>query len=158
MADGSRGPDIHVPPPILFAAGLTVAWALHRLRPFEIDGAGPAPAQIVAGVVALGAGVGLMGTAVAALRRASTPVLPFRPARTVVTGGPFRFSRNPIYLGMTVSYAGLAVLFNAAWAIVLLPVVLVMLTRLVVEREERHLADAFGAEYETYRARVRRWL
>jgi protein-S-isoprenylcysteine O-methyltransferase Ste14 len=63
-----------------------------------------------------------------------------------------------MYLGLTAVYFGLALLANFAWPIVLLPVVLVALSSVVIEREERYLARAFGAEYERYRSNVRRWL
>jgi protein-S-isoprenylcysteine O-methyltransferase Ste14 len=63
-----------------------------------------------------------------------------------------------MYVGFTAAYLGLAGLINAAWPIILLPAVLVVLTVFVIEREERHLSDAFGAAYDDYRARVRRWL
>ena len=71
----------------------------------------------------------------------------------VVQDGPFRFSRNPGYLSLTMLYAWIAVLRNALWAVVLLPVVVY-----VIEREERYLERTFGEEYLNYKARVRRWV
>jgi protein-S-isoprenylcysteine O-methyltransferase Ste14 len=75
-----------------------------------------------------------------------------------VEQGPYRFTRNPIYLGMTLAYAGLAVLLNLAWPLLVLPGVLVLLVLMVVRREERHLGATFGDAYRDYQRRVRRWI
>jgi protein-S-isoprenylcysteine O-methyltransferase Ste14 len=152
------GPRVVVPPPFLFVAGWGVAWTLTGIRPFELDGAGPSGLQQGLGLAMLAGGLGLMAWALATFVRAQTPVLPVRPARVVVTAGPFRFTRNPMYLGLTIAYVGLALILNQAWPLVLLPVVLAALTAFVIDREEGHLAEAFGAEYDAYRARVRRWM
>jgi protein-S-isoprenylcysteine O-methyltransferase Ste14 len=79
-------------------------------------------------------------------------------ASHVVESGPYRFSRNPMYVGSTVGYTGLALLFNLAWPVVLLPIVLIVLTVAVILREERYMHARFGPAYETYCARVPRWL
>jgi protein-S-isoprenylcysteine O-methyltransferase Ste14 len=90
--------------------------------------------------------------------RSRTSFNPARPATALVTGGPYRFTRNPMYLGMAGAYAGLAVATGVLWALAFLPVVVLTIDRLVIRREERHLAVAFGEEYERYRSRVRRWV
>ena len=70
---------------------------------------------------------------------------------------PYRFTRNPMYLGLVFVTAGLALLANALWPLILLPVVIVILRRAVIDREERYLTAKFGEEYLQYKARVRRW-
>jgi protein-S-isoprenylcysteine O-methyltransferase Ste14 len=152
------GPRVFVPPPLFFVAGWIVAWLLHRRLPFEIDGAGPTPLQAILGALLLGAGLALMGWGILTFRRSETPVVPVQPARLVVVGGPYRFTRNPMYLGITVGYLGLAVLLNRAWPVVVLPLVLLVLSAVVIEREERHLRTRFGPAYDAYCARVRRWI
>ena len=147
-----------MPPPVLFVGGWLAGWALNQLGTFEVDGAGPSSVQSAAGLVLLSAGLALIAWAMVTFRSANTPVMPFRPARLVVRTGPFRYTRNPIYLGMTSAYLGLSLVANQAWPVVLLPIVLVALTRLVIEHEERHLIEAFGTEYEAYQSHVRRWL
>jgi protein-S-isoprenylcysteine O-methyltransferase Ste14 len=87
-----------------------------------------------------------------------TPILPLAPARTVVTTGPYRYSRNPIYLGLAIVYGGVTLLLNTLWALLLLPVALVLLYFLVIQAEEKHMRERFGETYEAYRRRVRRWL
>jgi protein-S-isoprenylcysteine O-methyltransferase Ste14 len=77
---------------------------------------------------------------------------------SLVQAGPFRYSRNPGYLSLTMLYAGTAILRNALWAILLLPLVLCVIQREVIEREERYLERIFGEEYLAYKRRVRRWV
>ena len=90
--------------------------------------------------------------------RARTAVMPHLPASRLVTAGPYRFTRNPMYLGITLAYAGLALLIDTAWPLLLLPAVLALLMVVVVRREERYLERAFGDAYRAYRDRVRRWI
>jgi protein-S-isoprenylcysteine O-methyltransferase Ste14 len=149
---------VFVPPPLFFVGGWITAWLIHRRLPFEIDGAGPTAIQATLGVIILGAGLALMGWGIVTFRRLKTPLVPVQPARVVVTDGPYRFTRNPMYLGLTAAYVGLAILLNLAWPIVLLPIVLLVVSAVVIEREERHLLAKFGPAYEEYCARVRRWL
>jgi protein-S-isoprenylcysteine O-methyltransferase Ste14 len=75
-----------------------------------------------------------------------------------VTHGPYRFTRNPMYTGLTLQYLGVSALINSAWPIIVLPIVLLILIQTVILREERYLRDAFGVEYVGYVASVRRWL
>jgi protein-S-isoprenylcysteine O-methyltransferase Ste14 len=83
---------------------------------------------------------------------------PRHPVVSLVVDGPFRFSRNPIYLSMTAFYLGLGLLFGTLWHVVLLPTVLAIMRRGVIEREEAYLERRFGDEYRAYTARVGRWL
>lgn len=92
------------------------------------------------------------------MRNAKTPVSPYEPSVGLVTEGPFRFTRNPIYLGGTLLYAGLALLIGRIGPLLLLPALLATLNRGVIEREERYLAQRFGEGYRTYQEAVPRWL
>ena len=78
--------------------------------------------------------------------------------KELITSGPYRYTRNPIYVGMTAVYLSVALLANAAWPLVMLPVVLVIVATMVIGREERYLSRTFGEEYLEYCRRVRRWL
>jgi protein-S-isoprenylcysteine O-methyltransferase Ste14 len=153
-----RGPDVRFPPPFLFAAGFLVAWLLHRRVPFEIAGAGGGLVQGALGAVGFGLGLALMCAGFWTFMQNRTPVIPHRPARLLVRRGPYRFTRNPMYLGLTFAYVGLALLINWAWPLVLLPLVLIALTTFVIAREERYLRSAFGTDYDAYCQQVRRWL
>ena len=91
-------------------------------------------------------------------RAARTTILPFRASSALVRQGPYQYSRNPMYVGMTLGYLGLAMVFNTVWPIMLLPVVLWALVKLVIDREEAYLDALFGDAYRAYKRDVRRWL
>ncbi len=151
------GPAIRVPPPVVFAGGWVAGWYLDRMLEFEIDGAGASVVQLAIGIAVIAAGLALLVWGFRTLVEARTTVRPDRASTTLVTNGPFRRTRNPIYLGLTVLYVGAAIVTNHAWPIVLLPIVLVVLTTAVVHREEAYLHQTFP-EYEVYARRVRRWM
>ena len=103
-------------------------------------------------------GTWLFGWGLMTFFRSATGIMLQQSASTVVDAGPYRFSRNPMYVGLTVGYVGVALVINIAWPIVLLPLVLVAVTTAVIAREERYMLARFGPAYEAYCARVRRWL
>ena len=142
-------------PPVLGVAALLAAWGLQV--------AFPLPLGLFAGQWLLGAllaGIGAVPAVMASVQflRAGTNIPTYFPATALVTGGIYRFSRNPIYLGGLVVLIGLAVIFANGWLLVATPVVAVLLDRVVIGPEERHLEARFGADYRAYRARTRRWL
>jgi protein-S-isoprenylcysteine O-methyltransferase Ste14 len=92
------------------------------------------------------------------MRRAGTNVRPDRPTLVIVSDGPFRFTRNPLYLAAIGIYVSITLLVDALWPLVLLGPMLVLLVKGVVVREEQYLAAKFGDEYRNYKTRVRRWL
>lgn len=91
------------------------------------------------------------------MRQAGTDVRPDKPTSSLIVEGPYRFSRNPIYLGFTLFYSGITALANSLPSDLLLPFVLVVMRRGVIEREEHYLERIFGEEYLRYKASVRRW-
>ena len=95
---------------------------------------------------------------VATMKRAHTPIHNARTPTALVEAGPFRFTRNPMYLFGSTAYAGLAMLLIELWSLALLPVVLIAIHYGVVLREEEYLERKFGDAYQRYRDRVRRWL
>jgi protein-S-isoprenylcysteine O-methyltransferase Ste14 len=137
-----------------FLTGMAIDRWVMRLR----FGEAGRPVFLVAGWLLIALGLGVMLWAIWTFTRARTSVLPFRPATAMVTSGPYRLSRNPMYVGLTLLYVGLSLLTGMAWPLVMLPVALWALTALVIRREERYLGAEFAAEYDAYRARVRRWL
>jgi protein-S-isoprenylcysteine O-methyltransferase Ste14 len=92
------------------------------------------------------------------MRQADAPIRTDKPVPRLTTEGPFRYSRNPGYLSLTLLYLGIAVLRDALWAILLLPLVLIVIQREVIGREERYLERTFGEEYLAYKVRVPRWV
>ena len=92
------------------------------------------------------------------MHRHQTSPLPERPTTAIVSDGPFRISRNPIYLGFTCITLGCALWLNALWVLLVLVPVLFVVQYGVIRREERYLEGKFGGQYLEYKARVRRWL
>ncbi len=106
----------------------------------------------------IGGGVVLNGWFLQTIRDADVPIRTDKPVPRLTTEGPFRYTRNPSYLALAMIYAGIAVLRNSPWAILLLPLVLVVIQREVIGREERYLERTFGQQYLDYKGRVRRWV
>lgn len=145
---------VALPPPLIYL-GWLAGWLLERRWPMTWN---PGLASQVLGVV-LGAAGGCLGAAsLLALRAAHTSPNPFKPTQAITTRGPYAFSRNPIYLGFALLYAGIAVLARIGWGLVLLPVVLMAVRGLVIVREEAYLERKFGQAYRDYLGRVRRWV
>jgi protein-S-isoprenylcysteine O-methyltransferase Ste14 len=149
---------VRFPPPLIFVGGFIVGWILGRfVLPLPLTGSHSA-GLASAGWIVVAVGVGLVGWGMFTFVALHTAIIPDRPASRVVTRGPYRFTRNPMYVGLTTVYLGLCAVVNSWWTVILLPVVLALLVRLVIRREEAYLLDAFGADYTAYQARVRRWL
>jgi protein-S-isoprenylcysteine O-methyltransferase Ste14 len=155
--NGSRSDTagVRVPPPLIYLAGLAVGFGLEALLPgTEL----PGWARWGAGGVIFVAGLSLAGAFNTAFARKGTAVEPWKPTTAIVTDGPFRLTRNPAYLGMALMYVGIALLGDALWALVPLPIVLGVIDRQVIAREERYLQRKFGREYLDYKATTRRWI
>jgi protein-S-isoprenylcysteine O-methyltransferase Ste14 len=103
-------------------------------------------------------GVALFAWARATFRRHMTALMPWTRTTALVTDGPYGFSRNPIYLSFVLMYLGLSFISDSAYVLIMLVVVIVLFDRLQIPREERYLRGLFGAEFDSYAAKVRRWL
>jgi protein-S-isoprenylcysteine O-methyltransferase Ste14 len=151
-------PGVRFPPPFLFVGGLLAGWVLDR-RVLALHFAQFGGRLVEFAAVALVAiGLAVMGWGLFTFRRARTAIIPFHAASSLVTTGPYRFTRNPMYTGLTIAYVGGTLLIDSAWPLILLPLVLIVLFVTVIAREERYLADAFPSDYPAYSTRVRRWL
>ena len=116
--------------------------------------------SVIIAIAATGAATlfGITWWALSTFVRVRTGIMPDRPARQLVTFGPYRFSRNPMFVGFSAIYVGLAVLLNMVWPLAVLPLVIAVLTLTVIRHEERYMATEFGDPYQTYCRRVRRWM
>jgi protein-S-isoprenylcysteine O-methyltransferase Ste14 len=146
---------IRVPPPLYYVAGFLAGVALELASPTSWP---PAAVRIAVTVLAVGAWLALDGAATLNFRRAGTSMVPMNPTTALVTSGPYRLTRNPMYLGMAFLYVGFAFAFGVIWALAFLPGVLVIMDRFAIAREEPYLERKFGQAYREYRARGRRWL
>lgn len=142
------------PPPFIYLGILLLGFAYTSLT----GRLGPAGTiSYIAGLplILLGAAVILAGTEL--FRREETAVRPWRTVTSLVTTGIYRFTRNPMYLGMALVHAGLAMCFNSFTALLLLPVAILIIQIQVIAREERYLFGKFGPEYAAYKKQVGRW-
>ncbi len=112
----------------------------------------------VCGGMILAAGIALMAWGRRTMVRAGTNVPPHKPTLAIVTSGPFRFTRNPLYLGGSTAYIGLAVALNLAWPLILFAPLMLLLHWGIVRREESYLEAKFGDVYLAYKSSVRRWV
>ncbi len=148
-------PGVIAPPPLIYLAGLVIGLGLGYLAPTPF-----LPRSLAYGLgavlILIGAGIIISGRRM--MLQAGTAIKPTLPTTALVTTGLFRFTRNPLYVGATLFCVGIAVAARSAWALVLLLVVLAVMQRGVIDREERYLERKFGADYVRYKERVRRWI
>jgi len=147
-----------VRPPLLFLAGLILGSVLDRVLPLPFSLPGTALIRWTAGGGLILLGVVIFAASIRNFLRAGTPVPGNRPVRALVTSGIHGLSRNPIYIGMFLVYAGIGVAALSPWTLVLVLPIAVIMRYGVVAREEAYLERRFGAAYRDYKARVRRWL
>jgi protein-S-isoprenylcysteine O-methyltransferase Ste14 len=148
---------VKFPPPAIYALALAAGFLAHRRWPAALW-PGHALELRALGVLLFGLGLGLAGWAAWTFRRAGTSPNPARPTSALTFGGPYGFTRNPMYLGLAIANAGFAVFWNALWPLLSVPVAVGLLTAFVIAREERYLESRFGEAYRDYRTRVRRWI
>jgi protein-S-isoprenylcysteine O-methyltransferase Ste14 len=157
----TRPPDhsqVVVFPPVIPLSGFVLGVLLGLVRP--VTPLGPASQTVarLAGTVVLAVGAAGFAWMIVTMKKAGTPIHNSETPTALVETGPFRLTRNPMYLFGATAYAGLALLLAQWWSLALLPVVLVVTHYGVVLREEAFLARRFGSTYDRYRLRVRRWL
>ena len=137
MADSTQdNPGVIAPPPLVYAGALAIGLLLHRFFPIKCL---PGAAARFLGRVCMSLSGMLALSALVEMRRAGTHVDPRQPATALVTQGPFSLTRNPLYLSLTLLYAGIAFMVNSLWAILLLPGAVIVMRYGVINREERYL-------------------
>ena len=151
----SDSAGVIAPPPLIFLAGLAVGFGLEALLP---GSSVPDAVQWIGGGLLVALGLVLLASFNTAFTRKGTAVEPWKPTTAIVTTGPYRVTRNPAYLGMALLYIGIALLADALWVLAPLPVVLAVIDRAVIAREERYLERKCGREYLDYKGTVRRWI
>lgn len=142
-------------PPIYFLLALLTMAALHYLLPLGRLVAAP---YSYAGALLTVGGIAVAGWGTRSFAKAGTPIVPFERSTALVKSGPFRFSRNPMYLGLVAALVGIAVLMETASPWLPIPVFVWIIRTRFIAGEERFLEEIFGAEYLEYRKSVRRWL
>jgi protein-S-isoprenylcysteine O-methyltransferase Ste14 len=153
MNGDDRGPGVLVPPPLLVAAILAAAWAMRSMVAAPLGLAVPALGNVV-----FVAALVLVVWAIVTMARAGTDPRPDRPDKALIEGGPFRFSRNPVYLSFVLVALGFALRWGDLWGWLAVVAAQQALDRVVAIREEPYLRARFGAAYADYAKRVRRWV
>ena len=146
---------VHIPPPFFYVAAIGGGALLRRVAPLTIGGGTP---RVVVAWLFIALCAGLFVWSFAWFARQKTTIIPNKPANALVLDGPFRFTRNPLYLALALLTMGAGLWLNTWWVPILLLPAMALVDRLVIAREEAYLHRRFGAEYEAYTARVRRWL
>jgi protein-S-isoprenylcysteine O-methyltransferase Ste14 len=156
MSDTTDTAQVIIRPPIAWALAVLAGLALNWLMPLPF-----VPVMLPAGwlgAMVFALALVLVAWAIATMTRVGSNVPTSLPTTTIVETGPYRFTRNPIYLGMFVGLVGLAIAFDSLWLLATLVPFALLIRYGVVAREEAYLERKFGDVYRHYRARVRRWL
>ena len=148
---------MRVPVPWVFVLGYLAGVGLEHLFPLGPH-SGASRGMMIAGAILFCAGAVIAGWSWALFHRAGTTRVPGQGSIALVTSGPYRRSRNPMYVGLALAYLGEAGMLRQAWPVAVLPLVLAYLDRVVVPVEEKRLREVFCEAYDSYRSAVRRWI
>jgi protein-S-isoprenylcysteine O-methyltransferase Ste14 len=157
--NGARiNPVMRIPVPWVFILAYLIGFVVQLYLPIPIRSPEIVRIALIAGVILVVIGLAVAFSALGIFRKRSTTTIPFETPTSLVTSGPYRFTRNPMYVGLTLVYLGVAGTRADIWPVIVLPVMLAYVNFIVLPVEERHLQNAFGDAYADYGARVRRWL
>jgi protein-S-isoprenylcysteine O-methyltransferase Ste14 len=148
-------PNAGIDAPVLLAVAILMTIALQWLIPLPFF---PGLPSRILGAILFFSGFALGFPALRGMLRAKTSPNPHRSSTALVREAPYQFTRNPMYLGMLVSYAGLFVFFQNPWVLLFLPLLIWSFTSWVIVPEEKYLEEKFGSEYLDFKSRVHRWI
>ena len=151
-----RGANVHIPPPLVFI-GFIILGALLQYTIAPIRFPGDAWIRII-GVVVVVAGLALIFSALAAFKRTGQDPKPWTSSPELIVQGPYRWTRNPMYVGLTCILVGLGLALNNIWFVLLAAVALLVVHFIAVLPEEKYLNEKFGRSYADYRTKVRRYI
>jgi protein-S-isoprenylcysteine O-methyltransferase Ste14 len=151
----SDAPNVKIIPPLVYLAGIIVGLLVSMWMPTKVV---PNPAAWIIGGFFILCGAVLAGSAVLRFKGVGTTVRPDRAPSSLVIAGPYKITRNPMYLGLALVYLGIAIADQSTWALVLFPIIVIIIQHLAIEPEEAFLERRFGTDYSNYKASVRRWL
>ena len=153
---GGDGASVRFPPPLVYALALVAGGALHWIWPLRLPLG--AAGRIVGAVLAGGLGIAFLAGALGLFRQTGQNPTPWSPTPAIVTSGVYRWSRNPMYVGMALVLAAIGLGWANGWLLLAVPVVLAIVYVIAVRHEEAYLARKFGEEYLAYARTTRRWL
>jgi len=149
---------MRIPPPLLFVATFFVGLGLERVVPLAGYSSSVAEVSRDIGLVLLAGGVLLALSCVVMFVVVRTTIIPFCSASSLITRGPYAFTRNPMYVSLVLVYLGAAGTLVEPWPLLLLPVPVAIVGAVVIPFEEARMREAFGSAFDEYRAKVRRWI
>lgn len=149
-----HGPGIRLHPPVIYAVSILAGIGLDKFWPLAMPPG--LHGMLYAGCI-LAVAVGIALWSLYQFYREDTDVRPDRPDRALITGGPYRYTRNPLYITLSLIQLAVAVWLNNLWILLFLPLSIIAITHYAIAREERYLEKLFGRDYLDYKARVRRW-
>ncbi|MCV0396796.1 MAG: isoprenylcysteine carboxylmethyltransferase family protein [Rhizobiaceae bacterium] len=158
MTDYQARPNIIPWPPIIYLAAVLAGLALHVWVPLPWFGPPMADILFMIGILVAAAVVLLYVQAIRAMKRANTTIHPHKGSDHLVTEGPFKLSRNPLYLGNSAFMVALGLIAGGPWLIIMAVIASIATTKLAIVREEKHLEARFGKAFRDYRKTVRRWI
>jgi len=156
--DHEKTSGVVFPPPLYYLIGILAGFGLAWLYPVRLIPAGFESAARVVGIALAVLAVALAASALMDFKRAGTSPVPLRPTTALVTRGPYRFTRNPMYLAFALVGFALALYFGSLWVAIGNVLAMLCVDRLVIAKEEPYLEEKFGDAYLDYKKRVRRWL
>ena len=158
MTAGDRdGASVKIPPPVVYLAAVIVGGLVDRYLLSGPLGL-PVAVRFGAAAVAAASGIGVMAAAIGLFRRTGQDPKPWESTPEIISTGVYRFTRNPMYVGMALLQAGIGLALASAWIIALIPAVLVVVYTTAVRHEEAYLEEKFGTAYLSYKSSVRRWI
>ena len=158
QGDPSVSAVMRIPVPWVFILLYLAGLAVQRVLPIAIPSPALAWVIRVAGFVFVGVGIAVAFSALGIFRKTKTTTVPHETPSTLVISGPYRFTRNPMYVGLTLIYLGVAGTRLDVWPAIVLPLLLAYVNFVVIPVEEQNLRGVFGDAYQEYGARVGRWL
>jgi len=150
------GADVRIPPPALYLVAVVLGVVLHWL--WALGFARGSSLRIALGVAVICGGIAILGSAFSVFHRIGQHPDPRKPTPTIARDGPYRFTRNPMYLGGSLIQMGLGVALGNAWIVLLLVPTVALIHYRAILPEERYLEEKFGDEYTSFKVSVRRWL
>jgi protein-S-isoprenylcysteine O-methyltransferase Ste14 len=150
------GANVRIPPPALYLAAVALAVVLHWVWPLGF--ARGTSLRVVLGLAVICGGVAILGSAFSVFRRIGQHPDPRKPTPEIARDGPYRFTRNPMYLGLSLIQLGLGIALGNAWIVMLAVPTAVFIHYRAILPEEQYLEGKFGEEYASFKASVRRWI
>lgn len=150
-------PGVYFPPPLLYLAVFLVTIVIQRFIPLDNSFFGSTTAM-VGSFLFVAAGFAFMLPAVLKFLQTKNTLIPVKPATSLQATGVYAVSRNPMYLGLLLIYIGVTFWIGNWWTFIFVPFLIVLINKLIIEKEERYLERAFGAPFTKYKKKVRRWI